>query len=624
MRRLPLRRLAFAASLLLTFSSFASDKSDTWVEARTEHFTVLTNAGEKQARHVAYQLERMRLVFKKAFSKMTVDPSAPITVLAVKDQKGFRALEPAAYLAKGQLTLAGLFLHLPDKNYILLRLDATEEHPFATVYHEYTHMLLSRADDWIPLWLNEGVAEFYQNTDIQGKDVMLGQPSKDDILWLRQNKLLPLPALLTVDHNSPYYHEENKGSIFYAESWALTHYLMVKGNQEDTDILASYVNLITQGVDSQTAATRTFGDLKKLQSALELYIAQSKFSQFRMSGVADVDESKFEVQTIPNTKADAVRADFLAYNDRPDDARALIDQVLKDDPNNALAYETLGYLSLKEGHNPEALHYYEQAVKANSQSYLAQYYFATLSINAGKIGTDDARIESSLRAAMKLNPAYAPAPDALAAFFSAKEQNLDEAHMLTLQAVQLDPTNVNYRIHAASILLEMQRTNDAVAVLNVAAKIAKTPQDQASVQNMLNMAGNTQAREEAEAQREKDEGSADLETAKLASGETASASNPAFRHEHSLSGPRKQAKGVIRGVTCGYPATMDFKLNANGQSTPFHSDNYYKIAFSAVNFSPEDDLKPCSDIEGLQAQVEFVQPTEKDVPGQVVGIELTK
>jgi len=33
---------------------------------------------------------------------------------------------------------------------------------------------------------------------------------------LRQNKLLPLATLFTVDHTSPYYHEENKGSIFYA------------------------------------------------------------------------------------------------------------------------------------------------------------------------------------------------------------------------------------------------------------------------------------------------------------------------------------------------------------------------------------------------------------------------
>ena len=106
-----------------------------------------------------------------------------------------------------------------DKNYILLRLDAQGDHPYATVYHEYTHFMMRNASSWVPLWMSEGLAEFYQNTDIQEKEVLMGQPSAGDLLYLRQNRLLPLTTLLTVDRTSPYYHEEQKGSIFYAESW---------------------------------------------------------------------------------------------------------------------------------------------------------------------------------------------------------------------------------------------------------------------------------------------------------------------------------------------------------------------------------------------------------------------
>ena len=120
-------------------------------------------------------------------------------MLALKDRKAFQALEPEVYLAKGQIDLAGLFMRAPDKNYILLRLDAQGEHPFATVYHEYTHFMMRNASEWMPLWLNEGLAEFYQNTDIQDKEVLLGQASPDDILYLRQNRLLPLTTLLKVD-----------------------------------------------------------------------------------------------------------------------------------------------------------------------------------------------------------------------------------------------------------------------------------------------------------------------------------------------------------------------------------------------------------------------------------------
>jgi hypothetical protein len=222
----------------------ARDKPENWVEVRSPHFSVVSDSNEEQARRVADQFERMRSVFHTLFPKIPIDTLGSITVLAVKEKKDFRELEPAAYLAKGQLKLGGLFLRRADKNYVLLRLNAAGEHPYAVVYHEYTHLLMSRAE-WIPLWLNEGLAEFYQNTDIREKEVALGQPSPENLILLSQNRLLPLATLFTIDHTSPYYHEENKGSIFYAESWALTYYLELRDSREKTNQLLDYAQLLS-------------------------------------------------------------------------------------------------------------------------------------------------------------------------------------------------------------------------------------------------------------------------------------------------------------------------------------------------------------------------------------------
>src|ERR1700735_3768368 len=211
------RRLFFLVVVLSPLLAQAREKPENWVEVRSPHFSVVSNSNEKQARRVADQFEHMRSVFHTLFPKIQIDTLGSITVLAIKDEKDFRALEPAEYLAKGQLKLGGLFLRGPDKNYVLLRLDAEGEHPYAVVYHEYTHLLLSRAE-FVPLWLNEGLAEYYENTDIRERDVLLGQPSPGNLEVLRENRLMPLATMFTIDHSSPYYHEENKGSIFYAES----------------------------------------------------------------------------------------------------------------------------------------------------------------------------------------------------------------------------------------------------------------------------------------------------------------------------------------------------------------------------------------------------------------------
>ena len=59
--------------------------------------------------------------------------------------------------------------------------------------------------------------------------------------------------------------------------------------------------------------------------------------------------------------------------------------------------------------------------------------------------------------------------------------------------MQLDPGNLHYRLSTANILLQMQRPTDAIAVLQNAASLAKTPDEVSSVQNLLEAAQQYQA-----------------------------------------------------------------------------------------------------------------------------------
>jgi tetratricopeptide (TPR) repeat protein len=479
------RSRGFLCTFVLVASlSFARDKQENWRQVSTPHFTVVCNDNENQARHIADQFERIRLILHGTFPTIQ-DPAVPIIVIAVKDTKDFRALEPRDYLASGQLDLAGIFLQAEDKDYVLLRSEAGGNHPYATVYHEYTHLLLSGMNEALPLWFNEGLAEFYQNTDIYNTDTILGQVSPYDIYSLRHDHLLPLTTLLAVDRNSPYYHDEQKGSIFYSESWALIHYLETQDARDHSHKIADYARLVGDHLDGVAAATRAFGDLTQLQSALESYIQRLVFRAVRLTNLRDPGDASFKVQSITSAQADAIRADFLAYNHRENDARALLSEVLRTDPANVLAHETMGYLEFRAGHVAQAEHWFEQAVKLDSQSYLANYYFASIAMNREPNAENDKRIEDCLRKAIKLNPPYAPSYDRLALFYEKRDENLDQAHALSLQAMQLDPDNVSFRLHAAHILLTMHCENDAIALLQVTMKMAKNPSDIAEVQDEL-------------------------------------------------------------------------------------------------------------------------------------------
>jgi tetratricopeptide (TPR) repeat protein len=475
------RRGCLFIVLALALSRPAVAGTDQWVTIASDHFTVVTDAGDKEGRHILDQFERMRWVFQKLFPRLNVDPPIPITVMVVRNSKGFEALLPPDRVGKGQLALSGMFMRSADKNVILLRLDTNDEHPYASVYHEYTHLQFASAHQWLPIWLNEGMAEFMQNTEFGDKNVVLGEPSRDNILYIRQNRLIPLAVLFKVDANSPYYHEEQKGSVFYAESWALTHFLMMKDHQTHVSSLEAYGRLVGGGEDPVIAAEKAFGDLKQLETALEAYIDHGEYKALELSSAAaPIDEAAFKVRTLSPAEADAARADVMASDGRVDDARALIDAVLKQDPNNIQARETLGFLALRDHNIADARKWYTEAIKSGSQNFLVYYYNASFSI-----GIDNEEAESDLRSAIRLNPKYAPSYDRLATVLAIRRDHLDEAHQLNVQAIELEPDNIPYRINAAHVLEMMNRYGDAVNALKAAAQVAHDQRDATMIQQTM-------------------------------------------------------------------------------------------------------------------------------------------
>jgi tetratricopeptide (TPR) repeat protein len=617
-----MRRASLVSLFVLFFVLHLLAKTETWLEVRSPHFTVVTNSGEKQARKIADQFERMRAVFHKEFPDARIDAAAPIIVIAVKDNSEMQALEPADYLGKGKLSLAGLFLQSPDKNYVLLRLDAQGEHPYATVYHEYTHFLLRKGQAWLPLWLNEGMAQFYENTDIKEKEVRIGEPSPECLMVLRQSRLLPLETLFTVDYKSPYYHEENKGTIFYAESWALTHYLRMKDQRENTRHLTEYAKLVSSNADPVTAASQAFGDLKSLQKNLDQYVSQASFYYLQMPGATEVDDSAFQAQVLPIVEADAIRANFLAYNERTKDSMALLDLVLKQDPKNVTATETMGYLAFRAGKLDEAEKWYEAAVASDSKNFLAHYYFATIAMRQPNSADRSAQIESSLRLATKLNPSFAPAFDQLAVFYGTQHRNLDEAAMLNLMAVTLEPANVGFRLNRANLMMQMERPKDAIAVLQTALKSSTKPEEAAALQGQLDsirrfVAARDSRESELRAVNQQNTPPPEVSGAQLDDG---AAETPKLERR----GPRRTVQGKLSNVQCSYPAAMTLTVEVAAKRLELRAANFYKVEYSASNFSVTGSLNPCNDLQGMSAKVEYFEPVSPSVEGQIISIQLSK
>jgi len=344
------------------------------------------------------------------------------------------------------------------------------------------------------------------------------------------------------------------------------------------------------------------------------------FQYFRMAGATDVDDSAFQARVLAAPQADAVRADFLAYNERTADARALLDHILQEDPNNVLAHETMGFLEFREGHHDAARNWYAQAVKLDSQSYLAHYYFAAISMNGEMDATEDAQVESSLRASIKLNPGFAPSYDRLAVFLAMRHRNLDEARLMALSAVQLEPGNLDYRMNTANVLLQMDRGKDAVVVIRNAMHLAKSPQETAMAENFLQHAEEyAQAQEQNRLYSEQAKAGTAVEaTSHVAEADVAKSAVP---EEPLPSGPHHFVVGVLKNVRCN-TAAMDLNVVSGGKTLGLHANNYFKVQYSALNVTLKGNLNPCTDLEGRPAKVEYTDPASKGAAAAVVAIEI--
>ena len=240
-----------------------------WVEVRSPSFTVVSDGSEKDARKVVLQFEQVRALLQEVWPGARVDTVRPVTILAVRDEGGLRALLPAFWEKKGTFHPAGIFVSAPDRNWVALRMDVARfreddeawDNPYLIVFHEYVHLVLRLNFDSLPVWLNEGLAEFWGNTIIEGDRVYEGRHVPYHLQTLRQRTPLSLAALFAVTQGSPAYSEENRATIFYAESWALVHYLVL-GSDERRGQINRFAALLQAGRPASEAGQEAFGDIR--------------------------------------------------------------------------------------------------------------------------------------------------------------------------------------------------------------------------------------------------------------------------------------------------------------------------------------------------------------------------
>ncbi len=130
------------------------------------------------------------------------------------------------YQGKPADEVAGYFLSAADINYLTMVAELRDDIPYAVVFHEYVHALMSDNLRGAPLWVREGLAEYYSTFEVAegGKKVWLGKPRTDHARLLRGQTWLPLQELFAAREDSPHYNEAGQRGLFMLSRghWCIT------------------------------------------------------------------------------------------------------------------------------------------------------------------------------------------------------------------------------------------------------------------------------------------------------------------------------------------------------------------------------------------------------------------
>ena len=356
--------------LALAFVLSAAAAKEQWLYAKSDHFEMYSSASEKQSRQMLVKLEQFRAFFLASFPLRRAREPRAIVVLFGSD-RGFRPYKP---LYKGEAKdVGGVFIGNDDEAMMALTSDIDPdayEDPSEIILHEYVHQILHTRGMHPPLWLNEGLAEVYSSFDIDGNQVELGKPKRDYVEFLQESRLTPLKEVFAVTEDSKDYNEEDRAGAFYAESWALTHFLLCGEDRTNAAKLSRFLELMEISPDKMEANFKTaFGmGYRGMENALRDYLSGGRY--YKRTAKLPISDLAARLKFRPATdfERDMVLLDLQWRVRQGAGTAAAAIALAERNPTSPRPHELLATVYANDDKTEEAISHLERAAALNSDN----------------------------------------------------------------------------------------------------------------------------------------------------------------------------------------------------------------------------------------------------------------
>jgi hypothetical protein len=289
-----------------------------WRQVRMDGLTVIGTARAPELQQVANGISTFRSALTSLIPNLRLSGPLPTFVVVLKDFEQFKRYQPRDSRGRRFETVASYLNIAADANYLVFPY-VRGEVGSSLIYHEYTHYLIRQnAPAPVPLWLEEGLAEFNSTFRPEfGDGSLLGAAPPDHVRVLKQEPYVHLRHVVSL-RSAGQIVQSGRPGVFYAEAWALVHYITMGRKNPVPEPLSVYLTTLAATGSQDNAFKTAFGvDIDGMDRELQSYVRHFSFRTVTVPRTASPRSER--VEPIPEADARELEESLFDGREAPED-----------------------------------------------------------------------------------------------------------------------------------------------------------------------------------------------------------------------------------------------------------------------------------------------------------------
>ncbi|MDI1251252.1 MAG: hypothetical protein PSV13_20485 [Lacunisphaera sp.] len=344
---------------------------DKWQHFRSDNFELYSRNREADSRELLHNLELLRAFFLDSLN-LSERRRVDVTVYYFKSAKDFRTYASESYGPNHKF--AGFYVQGVDRAVIYVIPGEDAEMTRHLIFHEYVHHLFRATENEPPTWFNEGMAELFATLAPRKDQIEFGLPSPGRVWQAQRASLLPLEQLFAIDHDSAIFRQGEHTGLFYAESWALLHYLYFGDSKIPLEKRKIFLGLALNNSFKDAENRRTvfqdvFGmDYPEMVRKLENYLTSGRYIWGRLPLPKTASSSSYAMRPVARHEINLRLAELALRVNRSPLAKLALLRAADSNPADTRPLEALGADALRDQDQSSARERWERAAEAGTQN----------------------------------------------------------------------------------------------------------------------------------------------------------------------------------------------------------------------------------------------------------------